>query len=558
MNKKRGNITVYIILGIIILLVGGILGYIYFYKTTSEMESGISQVSHFSSSALKIKPFVTECIRQQAVIALFEAANRGEFLSKQELKDVVATHLTTNLRDQCGDFTDFKEFEIIPGKPLVEVLVKAENFEVKLDWSIEIKQGDLSIKEKDFLITFSINLDDLYQKIEDIVKNNKTLDLDFILGKKLDIEILGCEQEKIRYVVNDKDYLVDENILPFFFNEKIENLIDVFKFDSKGIKYKVKTFPGMQILRHENDYKKLMFEVKEDSYINNCYGEDDIEEYYYTFSLVEDNEITASIAAKEPKRIDIKKVNSTSYEFSSEFKFLNGTIILKKQSEISADIYHLDEEENLIKVESVNQGEYVYADVNKLGVYTAITSRCMNVNEVNKDLDKTLNIVFVPVEYNDVDKFLNHVGLHANDLLLTLGKTKERINIYTLTELNEIKCKSFDSATCSLDKIKEEVNVCDDHIDLVIALVDNTLVGLDHTTKDGVSYVGSYLTESEKYCNTCLTAHEFGSFVGLNKTVKTGNVAKFIMEIDKDVKNITINDVDFSSGNMEMIKEYFE
>ena len=66
-------------------------------------------------------------------------------------------------------------------------------------------------------------MNELYLKVTDITDHSIALDVDFLLDQALNIEVIGCTGEKIKYVVNDKDYMLGNTILQFFFNTEITN-----------------------------------------------------------------------------------------------------------------------------------------------------------------------------------------------------------------------------------------------------------------------------------------------------------------------------------------------
>jgi len=90
-----------------------------------------------------------------------------------------------------------------------------------------------------------------------------------------------------------------------------------------------------------------------------------------------------------------------------------------------------------------------------------------------------------------------------------------KFNIFHIIKPNNLSCLSFQSETCSAFHIEAETAICENKPDYIVALIDNSLVGLDHKTEGKVSYIGSYLTLDKNFCSECNFIREFGHFMGL-------------------------------------------
>ncbi|MBW3010673.1 hypothetical protein KY326_00435 [Candidatus Woesearchaeota archaeon] len=512
---KRGQVTVFIVIGLIFVIAVGILLY---FTYSAKVSKDAELVEHFSISVMQIKPYVANCIEQQSMIALVQAAAEAEEKTLpplEEIEQIISKYLNENIA-LCANFEVFEEFDVIPGKVNSTVKVQKENFIAEILWPITIKQQDLTISEESFRVEFPVRLNELYLKVSDITDHSIALDVDYLLDQALNIEVVGCSADKIKYVINDKDYMVGNTILQFFFNTKVENLISIFKFQN-GIKYLVPSKPGKVVMRHAGQDKRLIFEILDNGFIEGCYQEDAQTEYY-TFALVEENQVPASISTKIAKRINIERVSfdesvdfdfTDMFDFSTEFEFVGGTIYLNAEESYDPILLYYDGAEWGI-VDSRVEGDYLVADISRLGRY-AIANRICVEEEKNR-----FNIIFVPSDYTNYSKFALHAEMHADAIfsLSPFSQLRENISVSRISRKNDISCLSWQSIKCTVDAVKREASYCGDY-DYYIVLIDNAEVGLDHQTKDSVSYIGSYLTGDREFCNTCYSAYEFAKFFGV-------------------------------------------
>ncbi|MCK4670139.1 MAG: hypothetical protein KAT43_02955 [Nanoarchaeota archaeon] len=519
---KRGQVTVFIVIGLILVVVAGIVLYlVYAPKAGAEAE----KVEHFSASVMNVRPYVDNCIEQQAMVALIQAAAEAEekkLPAIEEIETIISDYLNDNVA-LCANFDAFQEFEVIPGEINSSVKVQKENFIAEVEWPLTIKQKDLTISEEKFRVIFPLRLNELYLKVSDIVSHDVALDVDFLLDKALNIEIIGCVGDNIKYVVNDNDYMVGNSILQFFFNTKMEDIIDIFEFRN-GIKYLVPAKPGKVVMRHAGEDKKLIFQLTDDNYIEGCYKKDDKTEFY-TFVLVEENKVPVSISTRIPKRIKIDRVSANEtgfdftdmFEFSTEHEFGEGTMFLNTKNSYDPILMFFDGTEWGI-IDSRIEGDYLIADITRLGKY-AIANRICVEEEKNK-----FNILFVPVDYTDFAKFALHVEKHANGIFSMPGfnELRKDVSINRISRENDLSCLSWGSLKCTTEAVKKEGSYCGMY-DHYIVLINNAEVGLDHRTKDEVTYIGSYLTENVHFCNTCYSAYEFGKFMGLDDITNISN-----------------------------------
>jgi hypothetical protein len=519
MFEKRGQASVFIVLGLFLVLIVVLLLYFRSSQQAGEFQEKTGAVTHFSTSALKVKPYVTDCIEKQAVIALILASKTESGNLSLPPLDILEKSISNYVNDNiilCTHFSMFREFNISPGNVNTSVHVYSKNVVIDVNWPLKLVQGDLTLYENEFRVSFSLKLSELYEKVRSVVEHNTTLDAQHILSQNLNVEIIECENNSIRYMVNDKDYLLDENVLRFFFSTGIENLSDLFEFNN-GLRYVPYGMPGRNILMLAGENKTLSFGVSESSYVSGCFAYAN-ESEYYTYSVVKNNKIPVSISLKGQANVSFKEepISESRLLLESAYNVnlpanANSVITFRYEPKfIVPQIYVYDG--GWKEIESVQHGNYVSANITESGRYAVGSSVCAVLNK-----GSGLTIAFVSVDYNNMSKFTAHAYNYTQTLLSTtpMSAFREKFNIVHILKNNTLSCLSFDSENCSASVVESETNYCAQNVDYVIALVDNTLVGLDHKTEGNVSYIGSYLTLDPDFCSACGFIREFGKYMGL-------------------------------------------
>jgi hypothetical protein len=522
MHKKRGQVTVFIVVSLIIVLVLLLVLYITSQIKTAESEQKARQVQHFSSSVLQVRPYVTECIQKQATIAIILAAKNQGYIEGGNISlppiDVLESSISKYVNDNiglCTNFGIFKSFNVSSGKINTSVGILLDNVLVDVKWPLSFEQQGVVLYEDEFRAVFPLKLKEMYGKVKNIVEHNTTLDVEYMLSQNLNIEIIGCSDDAINYVVNDKDYLLDKNILRFFFNTGMENLSGMFEFKD-GIKYLPLSLPGKHVLKIEAENKTISFDVNNDSTIYGCY-EKEIAKQYFTKSVVEKNNVAASVAADNEAKIEIKKSMQTSSQillggaYLVEGDFTNAVLILKNSFEnLVPKLYYYTGGWEEVPSELVNG--YLEANITKKGVYAVGTEYCAQLKK-----GSGFNVVFVPVSYSNMSLFGKHVEKYVSTLLSVspIDRFEQNFNVYYIIKPNSLNCVGWNVQNCSYDKIVAEAGICREKPDYIVALVYDSLVGLDHRTQGNISFVGSYLAFDEKFCAVCNFVREFGKFMGL-------------------------------------------
>jgi len=495
MLKKRGDVTPYIVIGLIILLFLGVIIYVISEQISSRREHDLGKVTHLKTSAFNIKPYVEGCLRQKSFEGILDSAYKGEnakYNDKNKTKSSMELYIKQSLLE-CVDFSLFKEFDINIGEINPEVTFRDKQTVIHIEWPITISQDDLSIELREFRVTFPLALEEIFEKIENI-ENSGTLDLINLFEQKIDILLIGCRQSNggtnLIYAIEDEEYIVDDKLVSFFFDVPIKNLTHLFEIESNNLKYNPPVKNGRQILRKQNDDNRFIFDVK-DGVISGCGKEIDLlkEPMIFTFSLVEKNNVVASASTDVAHKIDIENIGNNSFLFSSEKEHNNLTLIFYTE-----ELTEIRMNDSLVDFEI--HEDYLIVNNARLGSYNLIDSDCKKLS-IGDD-----KITFVSLNY-EKDLFFKHAKLLFSQLLSEEQFEDTQFQII----YNNNTCDSL-SGECK--QLAEEIvnNVCGQNLESssvgkVIGLVYNPILGVEHNN----SLVSSYLVDNEENDNVCISCN---------------------------------------------------
>ncbi|MEK6816705.1 MAG: hypothetical protein AABY09_03765 [Nanoarchaeota archaeon] len=239
---KRGQITLFVILGIIIVAVIGVG--IYFRQSilqqelsaeTAEEEALIPEVRDFRDS-------VDECLDDAIVDNILLIGIQGGYantpgnslyLQEEDLTipyyydngrnaapelDKVTSELASAIDSQaesCIDTESFPKLAIVPGQAISSVIIADEGIGVTVNYPIQVTSGDQAYSiSRPFEYSYDTKLKGMLdaankitnQKIED--KSN--LDLEYMLEFGYSIDIVPIDNNTEVYSVSDPNSLVDD------------------------------------------------------------------------------------------------------------------------------------------------------------------------------------------------------------------------------------------------------------------------------------------------------------------------------------------------------------
>ena len=133
---KRGQISLFIIIGIVILVLFGIVLSLR-QEQFSDFEIGdTSAVSSFTSACIK------------------ETLEKGVINVGYDSLSSLESYVNTNLGDCTGDYSEFKEYTITSGPIDSEVTISDNNESLiaKVDYSLKVSKGKATQELNDFIV----------------------------------------------------------------------------------------------------------------------------------------------------------------------------------------------------------------------------------------------------------------------------------------------------------------------------------------------------------------------------------------------------------------------
>lgn len=218
---KGGQVTVFIILGIILIVISGL---IFLLKGTT-VESIKEEINFFDSTSVQL--YTEGCLEQTMGEAIYDVASKGGYYnlpivvteeayvntayymylggfydpSTEEIENNLANYIDNNIED-CINFSIFPSFSIIAGSPKSSVTLTEEKVKVNLEYPLEIINSELIIELNSFEAETDSRLLILYNIAQEITstqyKHNDFICISCLalLGVEHNVEILSVDTEE--------------------------------------------------------------------------------------------------------------------------------------------------------------------------------------------------------------------------------------------------------------------------------------------------------------------------------------------------------------------------
>jgi hypothetical protein len=250
---KKGQITFFILIGIVIVIIGG---FFFYLNNVQEEELGytIEDVQKTPTEMQPIKNFVDECIKRVAMPGLDMLGMQGGYISPEAPyfvteKYAIAYHYYNgenksptlyDMENQLSIFIgsalplcidDFKQFQetgkdIRAGSIYAKINIGENEVILEVDYPISIKKDEKTVSINKFIHKIPIRLGHIYtinQQIIGQIKNNpKAVDFAFLSQHDLKVTLLPHSDDTIVYTLHDSKSRVDNQTYLFMFANKIE------------------------------------------------------------------------------------------------------------------------------------------------------------------------------------------------------------------------------------------------------------------------------------------------------------------------------------------------
>lgn len=230
MFNKRGQLTIFIIVAIVLLFSVSV----YFFIVTRESEASLD--SQRSGPAGEVYKYVEECIENASFSALesfgFQQGYhrvpeeksietifyriayyylKGEILipSNDFFERELGKILDDRISEDCSDFLDFEgKFEINPRDVKSKATILEDSIIININYPISIRSGETTIEISKFAYTLQIRLGHIIDVsrilVEKIREEPDAIDLTFLLKQDIDISIDNYDKCNKIYILLDE------------------------------------------------------------------------------------------------------------------------------------------------------------------------------------------------------------------------------------------------------------------------------------------------------------------------------------------------------------------
>lgn len=241
---KRGQITLFIIIGIILLVMIGLVLF-------TEKEVKVKDVP-IPADIKPVKLYVENCIQSVGPFGLYLIGMQGGFIEPSPI--AIRTHyseiayayyegveilislprigsqfskyIENQLPTCINNFEAFKEFDITAGEIKANTIFTEKDTIVNVKYPLTIKKGDSITELSDFSATFPIRLKKIYNDVRTIVDkeldNPEQIDITYLQETGMDSAILPINEDTIVYILVDNESRLENVPYTFMFANKFK------------------------------------------------------------------------------------------------------------------------------------------------------------------------------------------------------------------------------------------------------------------------------------------------------------------------------------------------
>ena len=246
--KKRGQVTIFIILGIVIIAMVGIFLYLSEFNIKSLI--GI-QTETIPSEILPIYEFVSDCVKLNGEDTLYLIGQQGgysylpensleidipyyfdgenKFLpGKEIIEEQIGNYMNIKMFFCTESFVDFSDFEVAQSFPDTEVIILDNIVNMQVNYPLRIKKGYTTYELSEFTETFEIRLGTIYEAAKEIIYLQEqnppeiciSCIIDLSMEKDLSINIEDYREDNVIFTIADHNSILLERPYKFVFANK--------------------------------------------------------------------------------------------------------------------------------------------------------------------------------------------------------------------------------------------------------------------------------------------------------------------------------------------------
>ncbi|RME54761.1 hypothetical protein D6777_02770 [Candidatus Woesearchaeota archaeon] len=250
---KRGQITLFIIIGIVIISVIGLGIYFRDSLTKSQSQEIISKQVEVAPEVQSLYNNIYECLQSQTKDALILSGLQGGFIEPPEksidIEDqgisigyglsngrdtlpslsVITREMSDyidSMYETCIDFRGYEKYEIKEEPPKTKIELNDNSVSFIITYKISVKIDGKEFKlTKPYKYAYRVRLKRLHDISKEIIEKELAepfaIDISSLLDLGVDIDVLSLEPNKVVYLLTDKESELDNKPYIFMFASEV-------------------------------------------------------------------------------------------------------------------------------------------------------------------------------------------------------------------------------------------------------------------------------------------------------------------------------------------------
>ena len=246
---KKGQVTVFIIISILIVFAGILVFLLINPKNSSNLDKTSEELQSLSREAQSVRSFVSDCIDESIDSVLYEIGQHGgRFLAfpnshsidvnyvriisgdiapnLDEIEKEISDYLETEIYLCAGNIIEFTQVNVTAGEITSKIVINDDSINFNIDYSINVREFDTSSSFSEFNRINRNRLGLIYLLSEKMVRDfeeseDGSICISCILseGAKNDlfVDTVTLDEKTIFVVIRDPNYLIKDFSYEFKF-----------------------------------------------------------------------------------------------------------------------------------------------------------------------------------------------------------------------------------------------------------------------------------------------------------------------------------------------------
>lgn len=240
--SKKGQITIFIILGFILLIA---VGFIFYIKGSNGVDAG----EILAKTPIEMQPvrlFVDSCVKDVAIPGIYLLASKGGYIysydkvlnveygpvayhiensedispDKEFMERELAKFIEESLKLCINNLEDFDGYDFEFGEMEIKPEINENVVFVGIKYPITLKRGRSKIKISRFDATYPVRFGhilDIKDEIIPKIKNSKTIDVGYISSFDVEVSLLPYDKNNLVYSIFDNKSSINDDLFIFNF-----------------------------------------------------------------------------------------------------------------------------------------------------------------------------------------------------------------------------------------------------------------------------------------------------------------------------------------------------